>query len=419
VVVHSLYPGTSSATLACGLQVLVEEVPTSRSVSAGIWIRGGSRRDPDNASGMAHAIEHLLFKGTTSRSAQQISCEIEDVGGHINAATGKESTLVYAEAPAESLATVLDVLADVVLRPRLNEHDLERERGVLLEEIRSRDDDPEQCAYELFAQEIWDPPHPLGRSVLGTRETVDGLTTATIARRHEEEYTAANAVLVVCGRTDITAIIDGLDHRVAKLRPGTEAACAPPASRTVGHRFHRRPSEQSHVYLAFPAPPASAADRFALHILNSILGDGASSRLFQSVREERGLAYAVSSGVTQFSDTGVWTFYAGVSVENAAIVRRLIAEELEAVRSTGVTSEEIRRAKAKLRGQVVLGLESNSHRMARLGSSVVLRREILSPESALARLDEVSPEDVAAAIESYILPESVYSAEIGPERRHP
>ncbi|UCF10550.1 MAG: insulinase family protein [Candidatus Bipolaricaulota bacterium] len=415
VTAHTLYDGASMTVLASGMRVLVEEVPSSRSISAGIWIGGGSRSDPVDRPGLSHAVEHLLFKGTSQRSADAIACEIEDVGGHLNAATGRESTLVYAEAPAESLVTVLDLLADLARNPKFPAGALDLERGVLLEEIRNRDDDPEQCAYDLFANGLWDPPHALGRSVLGTREMVETLTCGEIKKRHRGQYTPSNMVLAVCGSTRAKDVPSPAEERFVDGEEGSEPPPEAPPTMGFGERVHRRNTAQSHVYVALPGPSAGDDDRFPLEILNSILGDGLSSRLFRAIREERGLAYAVSSAVTHYSDVGVWTFYAGVAPENAWTVRGLVLEELERLRREGVTADEVDRAKSKLRGHLILSLESNGSRMIRLGTAVLSGREILSPDALIARVEGVSSDELDDAIARYVRTEAANIAEVGPD----
>jgi predicted Zn-dependent peptidase len=415
--VRSLYDGTSSITLGNGLRVLVEEVPSSRSVSAGVWIGGGSREDPERQPGLAHAIEHLLFKGTVSRSARRIAAEIEQVGGHINAATGRESTLVYAEAPAESLETLLAVLADVVRHPAFAPDEIERERGVLIEEIRNHEDDPEQCAHDLFARGLWDPPHPLGRPVLGTRAAVARLTREIVAEQHRRQYTPGNLVVVVCGavRSDAAAaVIDA--HFAEDGDAPSPMASVPPVMRR-GSRIYRRRAAQSHLYVALPGPAAGDPDRFALELVNAILGDGLSSRLFQRVREELGLAYAVSSAVSRYRDAGVWTLYAGVDPRNAPLVQQLLLDELRALLEHGVADEELACAASRIRGHVLLSLESNGNRMIRLGSAATSGIEIVSPEAVLERFDAVTMEDVERVVQRFIDPDAIHCARIGPSPR--
>jgi len=412
--VQPLYEGASSVTLESGLRVLVEEAPSSSTVSAGVWIGGGSRSDPEDQPGLAHAIEHLLFKGSSARTATEIACEIEAVGGHINAATGRESTLVYAEAPAASLGILLDVLADVVQHPAFAAAELERERGVLLEEIRNHDDDPEQRAHDLFAEGLWDPPHPLGRSVLGSLSTVHHLSRDRVAEHHLRQYVPANMVVVVCGAVSTEEILRTANRCFDDGARSMPPPCTgTPPSMHVGKRVYRLKAAQSHIYLALPGPPACDADRFALEVLNGILGDGLSSRLFQRIREERGLAYVVSSAVSRYRDTGVWTFYAGVAPRNVSQVEHLIVEELRSVLRDGVGEDEIHRAKSRLCGHLLLSLESNGSRMVRLGNAALAGCEILSPEQVIEQFDHIDAQSLERAIARFVRPEAAHLARIG------
>jgi predicted Zn-dependent peptidase len=291
---------------------------------------------------------------------------------------------------------------------------LERERGVLLEEIRSHDDDPEQCAHDLFAEGLWDPPHPLGRPVLGDRPAVARLSREVVAEQHRRQYVPSNMVAVLCGAVSGRAAAAALADRIDG-RPRTPFPRKQPFPRMrPGERVYRRRSTQVHLYLALPGPSAASDDRFALEVLNAILGDGLSSRLFQRIREERGLAYVVSSAVSRYRDAGVWTFYAGVAPSNAARVRQLIVDELRSVQRDGVGDDELRRAKSRIRGHFLLSQESNGNRMVRLGSAVAGGCDILSPEAVVERFERVGMAALEATIERYVRPSQLHCAQIGP-----
>lgn len=416
--------GVSQALLDNGLTVLVEEVPGSRSISAGIWIKAGSRHDPPAAKGLAHIIEHLLFKGTHSRSAEQIALDAESVGAMVNAATGKETTFYYADAPSEGLDVALDVLVDLVRNPALDPGELERERGVLLEEIRNRDDDPDQCAYERFFQDLWRPAHPLGEPVLGDRRTVETITRDVVAAHHESCYASSNCVAVVCGGIPAEQAMDRVVERFSRSDASTNlfgiASVVPrdqPApTMRIGRRFFEHQAGQAHIYIALPVPDIHHEDRFPLEVVNTVLGDGMSSRLFREVREKHGLAYSVASYVSRYSDTGAWILYAGVGPENARRTTDLLLEQLRTLRRDGVARPEIDLAKAKLRGHLILGLETNGHRMARLGNAAALGRPLLSVDEVIGRLDAVSATQIEQTIDLYVQPESLNLTVIGPEQ---
>lgn len=415
--------GAIRALLGNGLTVLAEEVPGSRSISAGIWIKAGSRHDPPDAKGLAHIIEHLLFKGTHTRTAEQIALDAESVGAMINAATGKETTFYYADAPAEGLDVVLDVLVDLVRNPALRSSELERERGVLLEEIRNRDDDPDQCAYERFFQELWSPAHPLGEPVLGDRRTVETVTRDTVAKHHASCYAPSNCVAVVCGGISAERAIGRVAERFfasrIPIKPSETASVSAPRqeapSMRIEKRFFEHQAGQTHIYVALPVPDIHHEDRFPLEVLNTVLGDGMSSRLFREVREKYGLAYSVTSYVSRYSDTGAWILYAGVGPENARQTTDLLHEQLVKLRRHGVETHEIDLAKAKLRGHLILSLETNGHRMARLGNAAALGRPLLSVDEVIHRLDTVSAVQIEQAIDLYVQPDHLNLTVIGPK----
>jgi predicted Zn-dependent peptidase len=415
LVTRGLYEGAYEAKLENGLRILVEEVPQSRSVSVGIWVRAGSRDDPHDALGIAHFIEHLAFKGTTRRDAGAISREIDAVGGHLNAATGKESTFYYADVPAAGLSTAVDVLADLVLHPRFDADQIELERNVVLEEIRGHLDDPEQSAYDLFAAGLWDDGHPLSRSVLGTQEAIAGATRSTVASHHAQYYRPENTVLVACGAVKARDLVDqanGLFMSGEAPKDATERRSA--AILHPGRRHHERPTGQTHVYFGLAGPRSSDDDRFPLEVVNSVLGDGPSSRLFRSVREDRGLAYAVASSVTCYADCGLWLIYAGVAPKTVSQVIGLVSAEFERLRTEPIPEDELELAKSKLRGHLILGLETNGNRAVRLATAAMHRRKILSPDDLLARLDRVDQEETQRVIARYLRPDVVSLTTVGP-----
>lgn len=412
--IKPIYEGAFSATLESGPWVLVEEVPSSRSVSVGIWVKVGSRDDPDPHPGLAHFLEHLLFKGTTPRDAAQIAREIDAVGGHLNGATGKECTFYYADVPADGIPVALEILADLVLHPALDPRELERERGVVLEEIRGHDDDPEQYAYDLFAGGLWEKAHPLSRSVLGERRTIEKVSREEIAEHHRRFYRPENMVLAACGALEAGRLVEAVERLFGGSSPSSPLPARIPPQMRSGRAFHERDIGQSHMYLGLPGPDAADEDRFPLEVVNAVLGDGMSSRLFRLIREKRGLAYAITSSVTHYSDAGSWIVYAGIAPRNVAEVTGITLGELHRLRHEGISPDELSLAKEKLRGHLILGLETNANRMSRLGSAAVTGRKILSPDELISRLDAVAFEDVTRVIERFTQPSAVNLAVIGP-----
>lgn len=415
MIARKLYANAYQATLNNGLRILVEEVPQSRSVSVGVWIRVGSRDDPEHQPGLAHFIEHLAFKGSPSRDARAISHEIDAVGGHLNAATSKETTFYYVDVPADGLKTALDILADLSLNPKFDPDDIDLERNVILEEIRGHEDDPEQTAYDLFSQGLWVDRHPFARSVVGSQPAIESVQPAEICAFHRAFYRPDNMILAVCGAVVVNDVV-----RIAGEFFGTDTAAeqhAPLRTAPVfqaGTTHHERPTGMTHIYVGTDGPNAANDDRMALEVVNSILGDGASSRLFHVIRETRGLAYAVSSYVNSFSDGGLWLTYAGVAPKNSDMVIELIRAEFKRLLSEPIPDADLDLVKAKLRGHLILGLESNGHRASRLANTVLQRRDILSPEELLVRLDAVSSSGAHEIMSKYLHPDQLNITTVGP-----
>ena len=413
--IRELYSNAYEATLDNGLRILVEEVPQSRSVSSGIWIRAGSRDDPENQPGLAHFIEHLAFKGSPTRDAQAISHEIDAVGGHLNAATAKEATFYYADVPADGLTTALDILADLSLNPKFDPDDIDLERNVILEEIRGHEDDPEQMAYDLFSQGVWADQHPYARSVVGTRLAIQSVQPTDVHAFHEALYQPDNMILGVCGAVvaqDVIRLAEGLFGAKPADEQHVPQRTAPTFQ--TGTTHHERVTGMAHIYMGTDGPNSAHDDRIALEVINSILGDGTSSRLFHTIRETRGLAYAITSYVSSFSDGGLWMTYAGVAPKNADTVIGLIRREFEQLLSEPIPSGELDLAKAKLRGHLILGLEGNGHRASRLANAVLQRRDILSPDELLVRLDAVTADSAHEAMSRYLQPDRLNITTVGP-----
>jgi len=416
VVVSRLYDRTYAAEREDGFRALVEEVPGSRSVSVGVFANVGSRDDPEITPGLAHFIEHLLFKGTTTRDPEAISREIDAVGGHLNAATGKETTFYYADLPAEGISVALDLLSDIVLHPAFEPEKIELERTVVLEEIRGHDDDPEQSAFDRFAAGLWEGGHPLSRPILGEGEAIRQTKRDEIASHHSLYYHPERMVLVAAGAVDHDRFFADADRLFpVSGSPAEGVAERTPPVLSPGRSHHDRPTGQTHIYLGLPGPRADDDDRLPFEVANAILGDGTGSRLFRAIREDRGLAYAVGSGVTRYTDAGFWLTYAAVAPRVTERVIDLIQRELESLPAS-LKEEEIALAKARLRGSFILGLESNATRAARLGSAAIEGREILSPDDILARLDAIDKEDIARVLARFNRPEMANLTTVGPKR---
>lgn len=412
-------PGVSRSELDGGLRVLSETVPGVRSVSVGIWIGIGSRDESPVQAGAAHYLEHLLFKGTGRRTAAGIAEEFDAVGGELNAFTAKEHTCYYAHVLDVDLPMAVDVLADVVTEAVLAPADVEIERGVVLEEIAMRDDDPEDLVGELFDEALLGG-HPLARPVIGSEESIRGMARDTLHDFWRSEYTTPRMVVTAAGNLaheQLVALVEAA-FTGARTRAGAVSPAGPRPSGTSvvtpGARLvlHGEDTEQAHLMLGVPALARHDPRRTALAVLNTALGGGPSSRLFQQVREQRGLAYSVYSGVAAYTDAGILSVYAGCAPERLGEVADVVRSVLADVAADGLTTAEVVRAQGNLRGGLVLGLEDTPSRMNRLGRSELDGRRRTVAES-LDRIAAVTPEQVAEVARE-LLSEPLTAAVVGP-----
>ncbi|MBA4370411.1 MAG: peptidase M16 [Coriobacteriaceae bacterium] len=376
-----------------GLTVLSETIEPVRSVAIGIWFAVGSRDEGPEDAGMSHFLEHMMFKGTPTRSAAQISETFDRLGAELNAFTSKEYTCYYARVLDEHVDTAIEVLADMAGRSLLADEACTSEREVVLEEIARLEDTPDDRIHELFATTMW-PSHPLGLPVLGRRETVGGFGNTASAAYRTKHYSTGNTVIAAAGHL-------AHDDIVALVRQHLSLPEAPRSERAPVHAADEpslavleKDTEQTHICYGVPGLYAGHEDRFVLSVLDTILGGGMSSRLFQEIREKRGLAYAVYSYHALYEDTGQFAVYAGTRPGNAEQVVRIIQNEIAKVLDSGVTADELDRARESIKGHLVLGLESTRNRMTRLGKAEVTHGEILSMDELVERVEAVSLEDV-------------------------
>jgi len=398
-----------------GLRVLTEAIPAMRSASFGVWVGVGSRDEATQLAGASHFLEHLLFKGTKTRTALDISAAIEAVGGETNAFTTKEYTCYYARVLDADLPLAVDIMCDLIVDSVLAEHDVETERGVILEEISMQDDEPSDEVHDLFAEAAYGS-HPLGRPIFGTVETVSPMSRTQIRSFYRRRYVPPTMVIAAAGNLDHHAIV----ARVRDAFPDGRADPAPYRSATGSVPFlpartavRTKETEQAHLVLGGPGLRRTDERRFALGILNNVLGGGMSSRLFQEIREKRGLAYSVYSYTTQYADTGMFGVYAGCAPGKVDEVLDLARTELALVAASGVTDDEVARGKGMLKGSVVLGLEDTGSRMSRLGKGELLHDELLSVDDLLAKVDAVTPDEVRA-IAAELLSGPMSLAVVGP-----
>ncbi len=412
--------GVSRTSLPGGLRVVTETVPGVRSVSLGIWIAIGSRDETPEQAGAAHYLEHLLFKGTSRRSAASIAEDLDAVGGDLNAFTAKEHTCYYAQVLDEDLPLAMSVLADVVTDATLNPADVEVERGVVLEEIAIRDDDPEDLLGELFDETLFSA-HPLGRPVVGSEESIKGMTRGTLHEFWRGEYTTPRMVVAAAGNLNHAHVVELVAATLgpAMARAGDVAPVAPrrpePAVLEPGARLvlMDEDCEQAHLMLGVTGLSRHDPRRSALSVLNTALGGGPSSRLFQQVREQRGLAYSVYSSTIGYSDTGSFAVYAGCAPERLDEVTTVIRGVLADVAGGGLTPAEVVRAQGNLRGGLVLGLEDTPSRMNRIGRSELDHGRQRTIAESLERVAAVTPEQVTELARD-LLAQPLTAAVVGP-----
>jgi predicted Zn-dependent peptidase len=395
-----------------GLRVYSEPMGGATSVSLGVWIRAGSRDETDERAGISHLMEHMLFKGTPRMNALGIAEAFESIGAQENAATSQEYTFVYARFLPQHLERALDIMADMVVSPTLA--DLEREREVIVEEIKMYEDRPDQMVGDYLSELLFHGD-PLGRPIIGSVETVRGVDYDVLREFHRATYTAPNVFVAGAGRLDPEHLERLVEEKLGGLPEGRPFERAsnprPPESRTS---FRFKETEQYHVALGSAGVSASHEDRFAMAALNNVLGGGMSSRLFQEVREKRGLAYAVYSYHQGYSDVGATEVYAGSTAGNVEEAVRVIAEQIADLRENAISDEELSRTREQLKSSTILALESTGARMARIGRSVITGAELLSPEEISARIDAVTAEDIRRLARTYFAPEKMYLAAVGP-----
>jgi predicted Zn-dependent peptidase len=403
-------------TLESGVRIVTEAMPSVRSVSLGFWIGTGSRFETDAEAGLSHLLEHLLFKGTANYESLQIDQIFDGMGAELNAGTGKETTSVYARVIDAHLPDAFDVMADMVFRPALREIDSERE--VILEEIAMYEDDPQEKVFDMLGEAVFGSD-PLGRAIIGRAEVISGTPADRIAAFHAARYTPGNVVIAAAGAVDHDALVElARDRTSAPARSTNGRGPAAPTVTPAGAqrmRFERKDTEQYHVCLGGPGMSRHDDRRFALRVLDTIFGGTSSSRLFQEVRERRGLAYSVYSFTSAYSDTGQVGLYVGTRAENLVQAMSVVAAELARARTEPATADELARAKENLKGRVVLALESTGARMNRLGSEVLAGGPLMDLDEVVARIDAVSLDDLAELTDELLGLDRLSAAGIGPD----
>ena len=383
-----------ATTLKNGVRVISEEMPHVRSVSLGVWIKTGSRRETSTENGISHFIEHMLFKGTKNRSAEEIARSVDSIGGGLDAFTAKEMVSYNTKVLDEHLPLAFDVLADMVRNPLFREADIEKEKGVILEELKMEVDNPEYLLHDIFSSNFY-KDHPLGKPIIGTKDTVRAFDRAMIDDYYRRYYSPSNILITAAGNLNHERLVDLARQYFEDLRVnGTLAPDVAPVPHARLVFRDKKSLEQTHLYMGVPAYPFSHELRFACYALNTILGGGMSSRLFQNIREKQGLAYAVYSELAMYHDTGCMAIYAGTAVETAAQVIRSIVKELREIKENLVPAEELRRAKDNLKGSFMLGLESTSSRMSNLARQELHFQRFFTLDEMIERIEAVTAEQI-------------------------
>ncbi|CAN5565707.1 pitrilysin family protein [soil metagenome] len=390
-------PKLARTRLANGIRIVTERMPEARSVTTGFWVGVGARDEPLSVSGASHFLEHLLFKGTEARTARQIAETVDQVGGEMNAFTAKEHTAYYTRLPDRDLAFGLDLLCDVLSAPAFRPHEIEAERQVILEEILMSADEPADRVHTLLAEALF-PDHPLGREVLGTEDSIAAMGRDDISGFFAEHYRPTNLVIAAAGNLDHDQVVAGVERRFPDTPAGVAPERRPPEREPVAVMVQRRPTEQVNLALGWRTFARGDDDRYALAVLNQVLGGGMSSRLFQQIREERGLAYSVYSFTSGYADTGALQVFAGTAPARATQVLGLIDDEIDRLGTDGIAAGELDVARGYLEGSLLLGLEDSGGRMARLGNDEIARGEITPVDEHVARIRAVTIDDVARVI---------------------
>jgi predicted Zn-dependent peptidase len=411
---NSLPEGVELTELDGGLRVVTEAVPSVRSVALGLWVRTGSRDETPEQAGVSHFLEHLLFKGTERHSAIEISELFDGMGAAVNAATSKESTQLHARLLDEHVPEALDLASEMFLEPSLPPDEIDSEREVVLEEIAMYEDEPQDRVHDVLGEAIFGE-HPLGRRVLGTAEVIGSIPVPEIAAYHRARYAAPAIVLAAAGHLEHERIV-ALAHE--HLRPPAESGQSPSgAGEPEGARFRFYPKETEQYHVCFGGPGIARSDerRFALSVLDSAFGGSVSSRLFTEVREKRGLAYSVGSYTEQFVDRGLIALYVGTREDNVSEACEIIGRELVRLRDSGISDDELRRAKEHIKGRMVLSLESTSARAARVARGILFDVPLLSLDEMLERIESVTADEVAELARELYDPAHLSGACVGPD----
>lgn len=396
-----------------GLTVITEQMQHIRSVSIGVWARTGSRDEEAQRNGISHFIEHMLFKGTASRSAEDIARQVDSIGGNMDAFTAKECICFNIKVVDEHLPVALDVLSDLVLHPRFAEEDIAREKGVILEEIKMDEDSPDYLVHEIFTQSFF-KDHPLGKPILGTRDTVRKFERQAVLDHYGRCFTAGNLIVCAAGNLEHASFVELVKNRFQQMKTvkNGRRSARPKIESSIRLR-NKKSLEQVQICLGVPSYPIAHERRYASYLLNSLLGGGMSSRLFQNIRERQGLAYAIYSDLSPYRDTGCLCVYAGTSRESAAKVVKSVVQELSRMKLAVVSDEELRRAKDQLKGSLMLSLESSTSRMSNLARQEMYFDRFFTLDELIENIEAVRAEDLRTMAEEFFRTDSIAVTVLG------
>ncbi len=406
-------PTVRKETLPNGLIIATEEMPQVRTAAVGVWVKTGSRVEPAEVNGISHFIEHMVFKGTERRTAQEIASEADALGGHLDAFTAKEMVCFNMKVMDQHLEQAFDIVADLVRAPVFRDADIEKERSVITEEIKMEQDNPEYLVHELFSQNFW-REHAIGRPILGTVKTLGGFNHQVVSGFHRRWYVPNQMVVTAAGRLEHAQVAEMVKRAFGGLEAHDDGhRDSPPEPRAVLTTKNKEELEQVHLVVGAPGYPMSHPRRFAMALLGTILGGGMSSRLFQNIREREGLAYAVFSELQAYRDTGSVTVYAGTARETARQALRLVLEEFKRLKAEPAPEEELRRAKENLKASLMLSLESTSSRMSNLARQEIYFGGFFTPDEILADIEAVTAAEVQEAAGDFFQPEKVGATVLG------
>ena len=404
---------TEKFVLSCGMEMLVDYMPHLRSVASGLWVKCGSVYEDPSLAGASHFLEHMLFKGTSRRNSLQIASEMEEVGGVLNAFTGKEHTCFYARSLDEHFSRQLDLLADMYRNSLLLEEEFAREKNVIIEEINMYEDSPDEVAMDLFTGTIF-PRHPYGPPISGTLESVRNLTSDQLRQHYHKFYTPANTVLSIAGNIEPMLAKEMAEEKFSGFKGKWQAPDPPIPQTASATAYIHKDTEQSHICLGFPGIPLGDDDYYAAAILANILGGGASSRLFQEVREKRGLAYSAYCYQEAYVKGGYLMAYAATAPARAEELTKVIAQQFSLIADKGLTEKEIRQSKDQLKGGLLLSMESSANVMSKLGRTYLSLGKVYDQDEIVNKLMNVTADDIEKVIKGLIKKDAVVLAQVGP-----